>query len=419
MTLQNTNLDSKLKHADPIIAGILNDELSEKEIDIKDSVMLFSAKGIELELVCSVADELRKRRVGNIVTYVVNRNINFTNVCIKQCGFCAFSRDFREEEGYLLPIEEIVRRAKEAHELGATEVCIQAGLPPDMDGELYEKICREIKKEIPKMHIHGFSPEEILYAATRNGITIRDYLLRLKNAGVDTIPGTSAEILDQKMRDKISPGRISVKEWIKVIKTAHKIGIRSTSTMMYGHMESYVDRANHIGIIRKIQKETGGFTEFVPLNFIHTEAPMYKHGLHKGIQPGADSDDIMLTHAVSRIMLNNCINNIQMSWVKTGEKMSQQLLKCGANDFGGTLINESISTAAGSQHGQLLKPKQIRRLVRDVGRIPAERNTTYKILRTFENEPNDEDLDNVDDASKFGSYFDLIKIKKFRYENPR
>jgi len=418
MTLETTNLDSKLKQADPIIAGILNDALSEKEIDIKDSVMLFSAKGIELELVCSVADELRKRRVGDVVTYVVNRNINFTNVCIKQCGFCAFSRDFREEEGYLLPIEEIVRRAKEAHELGATEVCIQAGLPPDMDGELYEKICREIKKEIPKMHIHGFSPEEILYAATRNGITIRDYLLRLKNAGVDTIPGTSAEILDQSMRDKISPGRISVKDWIKVIKTAHKIGIRSTSTMMYGHVESYVDRANHIGIIRKIQKETGGFTEFVPLNFVHTEAPMYKHGLHKGIQPGSDSDDIMLTHAVSRIMLNNCIDNIQMSWVKTGEKMSQQLLNCGANDFGGTLINESISTAAGSQHGQLLKPKQIRRLVRDVGRIPAERNTTYKILRTFENEPNDEDLDNVDD-SKFGSYFDLIKIKKFRYENPR
>jgi len=188
--------------------------------------------------------------------------------------------------------------------------------------------------------------------------------------------------------------------------------------MMYGHVESYVDRANHIGIIRKIQKETGGFTEFVPLNFVHTEAPMYKHGLHNGIQPGADSDDIMLTHAVSRIMLNNCIDNIQMSWVKTGEKMSQQLLKCGANDFGGTLINESISTAAGSQHGQLLKPKQIRRLVRDVGRIPAERNTTYKILRTFENEPKEEDLDNVDD-SKFGSYFDLIKIKKFRYENPR
>ena len=179
MTLETTNFDSKLKHADPIIAGILNNALSEKEIDIKDSVMLFAAKGIELELVCSVADELRKRRVGDIVTYVVNRNINFTNVCIKQCGFCAFSRDFREEEGYLLPIEEIVRRAKEAHELGATEVCIQAGLPPDMDGELYEKICREIKKEIPKMHIHGFSPEEILYAATRNGITIRDYLFKI------------------------------------------------------------------------------------------------------------------------------------------------------------------------------------------------------------------------------------------------
>jgi len=419
MNIENKNLDVMLKNADPLISEILDNALSEKEIDIKDAVMLFSARGTDLEVVCSVADELRKRRVGDIVTYVVNRNINFTNVCVKQCGFCAFSRDFREEEGYFLPTHEIVRRAKEAHQLGATEVCIQAGLPPDMDGELYEKICREIKKEIPNMHIHGFSPEEILYAATRNNITIRDYLLRLKNAGVDTIPGTSAEILDQDLRNKISPGRISVKEWIKVIKTAHKIGLGSTSTMMYGHMESYVDRANHIGIIRKIQKETGGFTEFVPLNFVHTEAPMYKHGLHEGIQAGADSDDIMLTHAVSRIMLNNCIDNIQMSWVKTGEKMSQKLLKCGANDFGGTLINESISTAAGSQHGQLLKPKQIRRLVRDIGRIPAERNTTYKILRTFENEPKDDEFDHIDDTSKFGSYFDLIKINKFRYKNPR
>ena len=420
MSLQTTNLDGIFKHADPVMSEILDRALSEKEIKAKEAVILFSAKGIDLQLVGMVADELRKRRVGDVVTYVVNRNINFTNVCIKQCGFCAFSRDFREEEGYFLPIQEIVRRAKEAHELGATEVCIQAGLPPDMDGELYEKICLEIKKEIPEMHIHGFSPEEILYAATRNGISIKDYLLRLKNAGVDTIPGTSAEILNQDIRDKISPGRISVKDWIDVIKTAHKIGLRSTSTMMYGHIESYEDRANHIETIREIQKETGGITEFVPLNFIHTEAPMYKHGLHKGIRQGANSDDIMLTHAIARIMLNNYINNIQMSWVKTGEKMSQLLLNWGANDFGGTLINESISTAAGSQHGQLIKPKQIRHLVRSIGRIPAERTTTYKILRTFENEPSDEEnLDKINDFSKFGSYFELIKIKKFRYENPR
>jgi FO synthase subunit 2 len=420
MTLQTTRLDGLLKHADPIISGVLNRALSEKEITAKEAVVLFSAKGIDFQLVGMTANELRKRKVGDIVTYVVNRNINFTNVCIKQCGFCAFSRDFREEEGYFLPTQEIVRRAKEAYQLGATEVCIQAGLPPDMDGDLYEKICLSIKKEIPEIHIHGFSPEEILYASTRNDISVKDCLLRLKNAGVGTIPGTSAEILNQEMRDKISPGRISVKDWINIIKTAHKIGLRSTSTMMYGHIESYEDRANHIGLIREIQKETGGFTEFVPLNFIHSEAPMYKHDLHEGMQKGANSADLMLTHAVSRIMLNNYIDNIQMSWVKAGEKMSQLLLNWGANDFGGTLINESISTAAGSEHGQLLKPKQIRHLARSIGRIPAERNTTYKILRTFEKEPkNEESLDKINDSSKFGSYFELIKVKKFRYENPR
>ena len=205
------NIDSLFRNADPIVSEILNNALSEKEISSKDGLALYKTKGIDFHLVGLVADELRKRRVGNIVSYVVNRNINFTNVCIKQCGFCAFSRDFREEEGYFLPTEEIVRRAKEAHNLGATEVCIQAGLPPDMEGDLYEKICREIKKEIPNIHIHGFSPEEILYGATRSNVSIEEFLKRMKDAGVNTLPGTSAEILDQKLRDKISPGRITVK----------------------------------------------------------------------------------------------------------------------------------------------------------------------------------------------------------------
>ena len=269
------NIDSLFRNADPIISEILNNALSEKEVSAKEGLELYKTKGIDFHLVGLVADELRKRRVGNIVSYVVNRNINFTNVCIKQCGFCAFSRDFREEEGYFLPTEEIVRRAKEAHSLGATEVCIQAGLPPDMEGNLYENICREIKKEIPDIHIHGFSPEEILYGATRSNITIEEFLKRMKEAGVDTLPGTSAEILDQKLRDKISPGRITVKQWEEVIKTAHKIGINTTSTMMFGHLESQEQRINHIVKLREIQKETAGFTEFVPLNFVHSEAPMY------------------------------------------------------------------------------------------------------------------------------------------------
>ena len=414
------NIDLLFKNADPIVSEILNNALSEKEITAKDGLILYKTKGIDFHLVGLVADELRKRRVGKIVSYVVNRNINFTNVCIKQCGFCAFSRDFREEEGYFLPTEEIVRRAKEAHSLGATEVCIQAGLPPDMEGDLYENICREIKKEIPDIHIHGFSPEEILYGATRSNISINEFLKRMKEAGVNTLPGTSAEILDQKLRDKISPGRITVKQWEEVIKGAHKMGINTTSTMMFGHLETLEERVNHMVKLREIQKETQGFTEFVPLNFVHTEAPMYKHQLHEGIQQGGSGNDVLLTHAIARIMFNNSIDNIQMSWVKEGQKMSQLLLMWGANDFGGTLINESISTSAGSEYGQLLRPKEIRRIAREIGRIPAERNTHYKMLKKFETENEIEDgLDKITDYSQFGSYAELIKINKFKYKNPR
>ncbi len=414
------NIDSLFRNADPQISDILTKALSEKEISAEEGLVLYNSDGMGFHLVGLVADELRRRRVGDIVTYVVNRNINFTNVCIKQCGFCAFSRDFREEEGYFLPTEEIVRRAKEAYQLGATEVCIQAGLPPDMEGDLYENICRAIKKEIPDIHIHGFSPEEVLYGATRSNTTIGEYLKRLKDSGVDTLPGTAAEILDQKMRDKISPGRISVTDWIDIIKTAHRMGINTTSTMMFGHIETPKHRVDHIAKIREIQKETGGFTEFVPLDFIHNEAPMYKHQLHEGIRKGASGKDVLLTHAIARIMLNNYIDNIQMSWVKEGQKMSQLLLMWGANDFGGTLINESISTSAGSEHGQLLRPGEIKRIVREIGRIPAERNTTYKILKRFENSnDSEEELDKVKDVSKFGSYMELVKIEKYKYKNPR
>jgi len=414
------NLEALFKNADPEIVEILNRALDDKEISAKEGIKMYGTSGLDFHLVGMVADQIRKKRVGDTVTYVVNRNINFTNVCIKQCGFCAFSRDFREEEGYFLPTEEIVRRAKEAHSLGATEVCIQAGLPPDMEGNLYESICKEIKNEIPDIHIHGFSPEEVLYGASRSRVSIKEYLKRLKDAGVNTLPGTAAEILDQPLRDKISPGRISVKDWIEVIKTAHSIGINTTSTMMFGHIETPEDRVNHIVKLREIQKETGGFTEFVPLNFVHSEAPMYKHQLHEGIKQGGSGTDVLLTHAIARIMLNNYIDNIQMSWVKEGQKMSQLLLMWGANDFGGTLINESISTSAGSEFGQLLRPKEIRRMIREINRIPAERNTHYKKLRIFDNkDEKDEGLDNISDTSQFGSYAELIKINKFHYVNPR
>ena len=410
-----------LKSGDPVISEILDKALHDVEITPQEGLELYNAQGTDFHLVGMVADELRQRRVGNLVTYIVNRNINFTNVCIKQCGFCAFSRDFREDEGYFLPSEEIVRRTIEARELGATEVCIQAGLPPDMESGLYEKICQDIKSKVPDIDIHGFSPEEVLYGATLSKVSFSEYLSRLKDAGVGTLPGTAAEILDQNIRDKISPGRISVKDWIDIIKTAHRLGIRTTSTMMFGHVESLQDRVKHIALIRDIQKETGGFTEFVPLNFVHTEAPMYKHNLHDNIMQGGSGKDVLLTHAVARIMLNNFIDNIQMSWVKEGQKMSQLLLMWGANDFGGTLINESISTSAGAGYGQLIRPREIRKLVREIGRIPAQRNTHYDILHKFDRDSDGMDADTLDaaDDARFGSYKELIKINKFRYVNPR
>jgi FO synthase subunit 2 len=412
-----SRIDAMFREADPAIASILDRALAGGEIDVDDGIKMYSARGASLHLVGIVADEIRRRKVGDTVTYVVNRNINFTNVCVKQCGFCAFSRDFREEEGYMLPVPEIVRRAQEAHRLGATEVCIQAGLPPDMEPDTYENICRAIKGEIPDIHIHGFSPEEVLYGAQRSKTTIREYLARLKEAGVDTLPGTSAEILDQPLRDKIAPGRITVQDWKEVIRTAHSLGIRTTATMMFGHMESIPQRVRHLKTIRDIQKETGGFTEFVPLNFIAEEAPMYRLGLHTDIRDGAGGLDVLLTHAISRIMLHN-IDNLQMSWVKEGNRMSQLLLMWGANDFGGTLINESISTSAGAQHGQLLTPSRIRDMILEAGRRPAERTTTYGIRRRFDAGDPAEPLDAADPAA-FGSYAQLIKIDRFRYSNPR
>ncbi|HEX9678178.1 5-amino-6-(D-ribitylamino)uracil--L-tyrosine 4-hydroxyphenyl transferase CofH [Nitrososphaera sp.] len=413
-------LDSLLKNADPVVASALGRALDGKDISVDEAVALFDSTGLEMSLTVALADELRKRAVGDVVTYVVNRNINFTNVCIKQCGFCAFSRDFREDEGYFLPNEEILRRAIEAASLGATEVCIQAGLPPKMDGHLYVDICKALKKELPNMHIHAFSPEEVLYGAVRSETSTNEYLKMLKEAGVGSLPGTAAEILDQSLRDIISPGRIKVDEWVSIIRQAHALGIPTTSTIMYGHIENSKQKAEHIALLRDIQKETHGFTEFVPLSFVHTEAPMYSHHTIDNIRAGADGFEVVKMHAVARIMLNNHIPNIQVSWVKEGARMSQLLLAAGANDFGGTLINESISTAAGAQHGQLMKPKEIRQLIRSAGRIPAQRSTSYKLLKVYKDE-SDDDVSALDsaDTSQFGSYQQLIKLDKFRYKEAR
>ena len=403
------------------VTQILSEAFAGEDITVDDACGLLDAKGVDYNSTLTVADELRRKTVGDIVTYVVNRNINFTNVCIKGCGFCAFSRDFREEQGYFLPVEEIVRRSREAWEYGATEVCIQAGLPPQMEGDLYIRLCEAIKKELPDIHIHGFSPEEVLYGSIRSKVSIKEYLISLKNAGVGSLPGTSAEILDQALRDEISPGRITKDQWIEVITTAHELSIPTTSTIMFGHVETNKQVAEHIGLIRDLQKETGGFTEFVPLSFVNSEAPMFLKGLVPNVRTGPTGMDVMKVHAISRIMLNNWIPNIQASWVKEGDRISQLLLNAGVNDLGGTLINESISTSAGAQHGQLMKPSTFRDMIRDAGRIPAERHTTYKIRKIFdssdvEKDPLDYVGDNVEDI--FGSYNKLINLEEYRFEHP-
>ena len=416
------NLESVIGALKPETAAVLDRALSGEDITVEEAVVLFETEGQEYNALVMTADELRRRTVGDIVTYVVNRNINFTNVCIKRCGFCAFSRDFRQEEGYLLPVEEIIRRAKEAWDYGATEVCVQAGLPPKMEGDLYIRLCEAIKKELPDMHIHGFSPEEVLYGSIRSDVTIRAYLTALRAAGVGSLPGTSAEVLDQELRDKISPGRITVDQWTEVITTAHDLGIPTTSTVMFGYLETPTQLAKHIDLIRGIQQQTGGITEFVPLSFVHTEAPMFMQGLVNDVRPGPAGIDVIKMHAIARIMLNNWIPNIQASWVKEGPRMSQLLLTAGVNDLGGTLINESISTAAGAQHGQLMRPSEFRQMIRQAGRIPAERYTTYKTRRVFsdtdqELDPLDLVGDNVEEV--FGSYNRLVKLDTYRFEHPQ
>ena len=418
MTVED--IESLLGLTTPPVAAAIDRALAGQDLSIEDAVTLFDCTGTDMQVLVLAADHLRKQQVGDQVAYVVNRNINFTNVCIKACGFCAFSRDHRTEEGYLLPQEEILRRAKEAVELGATEVCIQAGLPPKMEGDLYEQLCRALKKELPDLHIHGFSPEEVLYGSIRSRCSIPEMLRRLKDAGVGSLPGTSAEILVQDVRDKISPGRITVDQWVEVITSAHEAGIPTTSTIMYGHVETSEHKARHIALLRDIQRRTGGITEFVPLSFVHSEAPMHQKGLIEGIRDGATGAEITKMYAVSRLFLGRDIKNLQVSWVKEGLQIAQILLNAGANDFGGTLINESISTAAGASHGQLVRPAQFRKLIREMGRVPVERTTTYGIRQVFDDPANDPvaPLDTVEyDEERFGTFNILLKQTDNRFRD--
>ena len=419
MLRSETEVESALGQAAPPVARAIERCLQGRDPSESQVVQLFQAQDADYQVLLRAADYLRWQTVGDLVTYVVNRNINFTNVCIKRCGFCAFSRTVASTEGYHLPLEEIIRRTLEAKRYGASEVCIQAGLPPGMDGRYYIELCRAVKEAAPAIHLHAFSPEEILYGSKQSRISIRHYLQALKEAGIGSLPGTSAEILDDRVRKIIAPGRISTDQWIEVVTTAHSLGIPTSSTIMYGHLETPRHRARHLLLLRDLQRRSRGFTEFVPLSFIHSEAPMFADRRIPGIRAGASRSDVLKMHAVARLVLNRDIPNIQASWVKEGLTLGQACLESGANDFGGTLMNESISTAAGAPHGQLVRPRDLRRCIREVGRIPALRSTLYAILRRFPDEGQDgqDPLDKLDARQKdpFGSYHQLIRQERFRF----
>jgi FO synthase len=392
----------------PDVRAILERCLEGGRLGLQAAVRLCRVHGPDLHALAAAADRLRAEQVGETVTYVVNRNINFTNLCVKACKFCAFSRTNRSEEGYYLDTDEVVRRVLEARDVGATEVCIQAGLPPRAERMLYLDLLRAVKAAAPDIHVHAFSPEEIKYGAELAQLSLEDYLRALREAGLGSIPGTSAEILDDGVRKRLAGGRITTAEWVDVIRTAHRVGIKTTATIMYGHIETDEQRMRHLELLRAMQEETGGFTEFVPLSFVHTEAPLHMKRMLPDVRPGPTGNDVIRLIAVSRLLLGASFRNVQTSWVKEGLRTAQWLLSCGANDLGGTLINESISTSAGAQHGQLTSPAALRRAIRDAGRLPAERNTRYEILRAFSADGADDpvhELDTIDDPeARFGSY---------------
>jgi FO synthase len=340
---------------------------------------LFSARGGDVDVICAAADELRANVSGEVVRYVVNRNINYTNVCTYKCGFCAFSKGSISEQlrgkPYDLAITEVVRRAHEAWQRGATEVCMQGGINPHYNGNTYLELVRAVKASVPDIHVHAFSPLEISQGAVTLGIGVRHYLEMLRDAGLGSLPGTAAEILDDEVRARICPDKLDTAQWLDVIGTAHDVGLKTTSTIMFGHVEAPHNWARHLLHLRDLQQRTGGITEFVPLPFVHMEAPMSLRG-HARIGP--TWREVRLMHAVARLALHPLITNIQASWVKLGEEGIAALLRGGVNDLGGTLMNESISRAAGTQHGQEFAPERMEAAIRAVGRRPEQRTTLYR-----------------------------------------
>ncbi len=367
----------------PAVDGELRRSVARAEagerLGTEEIVRLFAARDADYRHVIAAADALRRATSGEVVRYVVNRNINYTNICYFRCRFCAFSKGRTHDDlrgaPYDLALEEVSRRTAEAWARGATEVCLQGGIHPDYTGETYVAICRAIKAAVPDMHIHAFSPLEVTQGAATLGLSLSDFLARLKAEGLGTLPGTAAEILDDEVRAIICPDKVNTAQWLEVVRAAHALGLRTTSTIMYGHVETPLSWARHLLALRDLQAETGGFTEFVPLPFVHMEAPIYRHGRARR---GPTFREAVLMHAVGRLVLHPHITNIQTSWVKMGPAGAAICLQSGANDLGGTLMNESISRAAGTQHGQEFPPAEMEALIRSIGRTPRQRDTLYR-----------------------------------------
>ena len=368
------------------VSQILTKALFGYEISEIEGEVLFNCRDKEKvtdrTAIFSVADILRQRSKGDYVTFVVNRNINFTNICYMGCRFCGFAKR-REDSGseWLEPFQ-VVERAQQAWDRGGTEVCIQGGLHPKMEGNYYRELVLAIKSALPDMHIHAFSPFEVWYGAVKSKLSYRDFLSDLKDCGLGSMPGTAAEILDTEVRQKLTKNKLSADCWEEIIRTAHDVGIPSTATIMYGHVDEPKHWAAHIALLREIQKDTGGFTELVPLSFVHTDSPLFLNNPNS-VRPGPTNHEVDLMHSVSRIMLNGFIDNIQVSWTKLGAERARNMLSLGVNDLGGTLMNESISRSAGSKHGQEITAAELCKIIRSAGRIPVRRNTIYKTIDVY------------------------------------
>tara|TARA_A100001015_G_C15022442_1_gene728682 strand:+ start:931 stop:2169 length:1239 start_codon:yes stop_codon:yes gene_type:complete len=361
---------------------ILENALSDRRPSLSDIEQLFLTTDKEKKAVLQVADWLREKVHGDNVSFVINRNINFTNVCYMGCKFCGFAKRLDEAGAEWISVEQVVKRATEAWNRGASEVCIQGGLHPKLPGTYYRDLLIALKKALPELHIHAFSPFEIWYGARKMKLSYSDFLEDLKECGLGSMPGTAAEILDKQIREKLTKNKLSTARWVEIIKTAHSLGIPSTATIMYGHIDAPMHWAIHLDTIRRIQIETGGFTEFVPLSFVHYDSPLFLENPNL-VRPGASDNEIDLMHAVSRIALNGLIDNIQVSWTKLGAERARNLLSMGVNDMGGTLMNESISRSAGSKNGQEITEREMVDIIRSASKAPVRRNTLYKTIKTY------------------------------------